>query len=398
MQSTFEREGTPPLAILERLVETDPEFAMTIPKPEPSASMPEAKPLGSLIRHPAGNDPAELIKHRFLCRGGSAVLVGPTGVGKSSLTMQMAILWSLGRPCFGLEPARPLRVLIIQAENDDGDLAEMRDGVLSGLNLSDQERREASERVTVVTEDSRTREGFAQMLDLLLQAKTYDLVICDPAFAYIGGDASSQRDVSPFLRNMLNPVIHKHNIGFILVHHVSKPPQGPQKSNWVAGDFAYLGSGSAEFANWARAVIALRNIGSDSVFELLLAKRGRRAGWKDELDRPSTKRLIAYHRDLGTICWREATMEESLGLVTITHNATIEDVTRIVSEGAATKAEAVAVLKACYGIGKSKAYEILSAALAAGAISVTGPRNKQILAVTEQPVPASPGEVASQRV
>jgi hypothetical protein len=60
----------------------------------------------------------------------------------------------------------------------------------------------------VVTEDSKTREGFAALLDQILAQYPCDLVIADPAFAYIGGDASSQRDVSPFLRNMLNPVIH----------------------------------------------------------------------------------------------------------------------------------------------------------------------------------------------
>ena len=37
-----------------------------------------------------------------------------------------------GRPLFGIVPARPLKSLLIQAENDEGDLAEMRDGVIAG--------------------------------------------------------------------------------------------------------------------------------------------------------------------------------------------------------------------------------------------------------------------------
>ena len=83
------------------------------------------------------------------------LLVGPTGVGKSSLAMQAMILWALGKAAFGIKPARPLKSLLVQAENDDGDLAEMRDGVMRGLGLSEDERARACEMVLVVREDLR---------------------------------------------------------------------------------------------------------------------------------------------------------------------------------------------------------------------------------------------------
>jgi hypothetical protein len=38
------------------------------------------------------DDPDELLKRRFLCRGGGAMLNGPTGIGKSSFIMQAAVL------------------------------------------------------------------------------------------------------------------------------------------------------------------------------------------------------------------------------------------------------------------------------------------------------------------
>jgi hypothetical protein len=82
------------------------------------------------------NDPDELLKHRFLCRGGGAMVNGPTGVGKSSFLMQAAVLRSIGRSFFGIQPARPLTSLLVQAENDDGDLVEQREGVFTGLGLT----------------------------------------------------------------------------------------------------------------------------------------------------------------------------------------------------------------------------------------------------------------------
>lgn len=390
MTTSIERDGTPPAAILEKLKATDPEFAKSIQPREVELTMPPVIPLGALVRHPSGNDPQELIRHRYLCRGGSVVFVGPTGVGKSSFSMQLAICFSIGQPCFGLTPARPLRVLIVQAENDSGDMAEMRDGVIAGMKLSGPEQELAATRVAVVSEDSKTRETFASMLDTLLAQNPADLVIADPAFAYIGGDASSQRDVSPFLRNMLNPVIHKHNVGFMLVHHVNKPPQGEQKSTWQAGDFAYLGSGSAEFANWARAVIAIRSIGSDSVFELMLAKRGRRAGWTDQAGLPTTKRFIAYDREPGVICWRDAEPQEVAPFRPIVTGATIQNVVDLVFDGSNKKADVVARLMASHGIKKTAAYDLITAAARAGVIEEGGPKNRTTLAVTEKATPAPP--------
>ncbi len=130
------------------------------PAPTVTVLPPVAKRLDELVAH-AANDPYELLRNRFLCRGGGLLLVGPTGIGKSSLAMQAMILWAIGRPMFGIEPAKPLKSLLIQAENDDGDLAEMRDGVIAGLHLTDEDKRQrAMENIIVAREDSRTGLAF----------------------------------------------------------------------------------------------------------------------------------------------------------------------------------------------------------------------------------------------
>ena len=376
---SFDR-GRSPRELLEQLLKTDPEFAKAAEGRGSLVQLPDIKPLGSLVRHREGHDPNELIKHRFLCRGGAGLLVGPTGVGKSSLSMQASICWAAGKPCFGLVPTRPLRILIVQAENDDGDMAEMRDGVLGGTELTDEEKRLALSNIAVVTEDSKTREGFASLLDAVLSHTERDLVITDPALAYLGGDASSQRDVSPFLRNMLNPVIHRHNVGFLLVHHVNKPPQGEQKSQWQAGDFAYLGAGSAEFANWARAVVAIRSLGSDKVFELLLAKRGRRARWLDGEGKPTNRRYIGYHRDAGVICWREVTpseVEAELGM----GGPSVQDVVDAIGERECWQIDLVSDVTKATGLKDRAARLLIQKAIKQGAVRIvrTGPNNAMLL-------------------
>jgi hypothetical protein len=100
-----------------------------------------------------------------------------------------------------------------------------------------------------------------------------------------------------------------NKIGFIAVHHSNKPLAGAQKADWQAGDFAYLGAGSAEFANWARAVLAIRSMGSHDVFQMVAAKRGKRIGWTSDDDgTPETSRYIK-HSGYG-LCWLDATEQD----------------------------------------------------------------------------------------
>ena len=193
---TTERTGEPPIDILTRLLETDPEFMKQAEARGVYVPLPLAKLLRDLRRQEAA-DPAELVRHRFLCRGASVLFAGPTGVGKSSLTMQFGISFSAGVPCFGFEPTGPMKVLIVQAENDEGDMAEMRDGVLHGIRLTDEQKDLASTNVLVVHEDSKTGPQFTAILDKLLEEHRPDIVFVDPAFSYLGGDASSQKEVSP---------------------------------------------------------------------------------------------------------------------------------------------------------------------------------------------------------
>jgi len=268
----------------------------------------KARPMGELVR-PERDDPDELLRHRFLCRGGGLLLAAPTGIGKSTLSIQFALCWALGREALGIAPARPLRSLYIQAENDDGDLAELRDGICDGLEFTEADRAEAFERVTFSTVDDLCGLTFiAQAFTPLVEQHRPDLVFVDPLLSYIGGDVSKQEVVSPWLRNGLNPILHRTGSGLVLVHHVNKPPTGEAKREWKAGDFAYIGSGSADLANWARAVIAIRSIGDHSVFELHLGKRGKRVGWTDPDGRPCYSRRIAHGTD--GIYWREAQADE----------------------------------------------------------------------------------------
>lgn len=300
---------------------------------EPQA-VPNACPVARSIMdlaHPPQDDPDELITHRFLCRGGGLLLVGPTGVGKSSLSMQIMIGLALGRNVLGIEPARPLKSLLIQAENDEGDLAEFRDGTTAGMNLTVEEKVIVGERVTICTEDAHAGLEFCTaVVEPLLERHRPDLLWIDPALAYVGGDSNSGKDVGQFLRQGLNPLIHRYGCAVVIIHHTAKPLRQNGGTATASQDFAYAGSGSAEWANWSRATLTLDPM-ADRVFRLIARKRGSRLRWKDEAGEPTLRRCIRYCREEGRVWWEEATeMEAATARVSGKPQKTVNDLMALV--------------------------------------------------------------------
>jgi RecA-family ATPase len=70
-----------------------------------------------------------------------------------------------------------------------------------------------------------------------------DLIIADPLFSYFGGDLSDQGEVSVFLRNKLQPILHETKVAWIWMHHVSKP-QRKDGEPLTTMELAHSGFGS----------------------------------------------------------------------------------------------------------------------------------------------------------
>jgi AAA domain len=98
-----------------------------------SADGSEVFDLDELREFDRTNDPDCLIGNRWLCKGHSVVVQGPTGIGKSSFVLQMLMTWAKGDSFFGFQPKRKMKSVLIQAENDKGDIAEAFQDILQNL-------------------------------------------------------------------------------------------------------------------------------------------------------------------------------------------------------------------------------------------------------------------------
>jgi len=223
------------------------------------------------------NDPDNLIGKRWLTRGSSMIVSGGTGIGKSSLMMQIVIRWCLGLDFFGIKPVKPLKIGVIQAENDKGDLAEAFRGVVHKRFSLDQ-MNQLQKNLEFRTETVRTGDQFLAYARRFIHKSKLDVIVADPLFSYFGGDLSDQGEVSVFLRNKLQPILHETKVAWIWMHHVAKPQRKDGGEPLTTMELAHSGFGSSELANWAREIAVLHEVGQNKPrrFQLAFCKRGSR--------------------------------------------------------------------------------------------------------------------------
>ena len=88
-----------------------------------------SRSLSSLVQVKEDDESVLINPGRFLSRGEYRAIFGPTGVGKSTLMFQMAISFAIGKEFLGMKPNGHLESLIVQSENNEGDLADFREGI-----------------------------------------------------------------------------------------------------------------------------------------------------------------------------------------------------------------------------------------------------------------------------
>lgn len=262
-----------------------------------------------LIGYDVDHDPNAIVgwregrTTRYLCRGYAAWLIGQSGIGKSSLGQQQCYLFALGRPFFGITPVRPLRCLIVQNENDQGDCAEATQGILDSGNFSKDEFTSLNDNVKIIRCRGKTGGAFCMWLEREVIAWKADLVYVDPLLRFAGIDVSKQDQCTKFLNDSMDPVLANTGVVMLGAHHTGKPKSQRDTKCWTIYDHAYSGIGSSELVNWARAISIVRVLGNGA-FEMLLAKRGARA-WATHPGENYATTSIYMEQDKTKIFWHQ---------------------------------------------------------------------------------------------
>ena len=284
-----------------------------------------AKPLTDFSL-PARNDSSVLIGNRYISRGDIVIIASTSGMGKSSLSLQMAAHWALGLPIFGgFQPNGPLKSLIFQSEDSDGDVAEVWHSILHAMKLTPDQVTQVRSRVLIVTDRIHRGLSFRAEAKRQIELHSPDFVWVNPLLAFIGGDVNDSTDVGRFLREEMNSLNEPPKFAFNFIHHTAKPPKDRKDRQW--NEVMYEMAGSADLTNAARAILSLQACEKQGHFKLVLAKRGARAGIKKlvpgtinpeiKIEQPalevglrhSGERMEVDGQNLPVIFWEEAPIE-----------------------------------------------------------------------------------------
>jgi hypothetical protein len=217
---------------------------------------------------------------RWLCEGYAVSIVGFSGTGKSSLMMQIATAWALGQSVFGLAPVRPLRTLILQAENDGGDIAESWQG--STCKMTESEKTRLKQNIAIVRDTKHIGGAFPEFLETLILRHNAEVVWIDPLLAYAGFDIADQSLTTEWLRTQVDPVLKRTKAAMIYMHHTTKPKSADDLDSMTPSQLAYLGAGSAEWVNYSRdAGFLYRTKGEPARYKFGFSKRASRCGLED---------------------------------------------------------------------------------------------------------------------
>jgi hypothetical protein len=241
----------------------------------------------------------------WLERGTYGAILGSSGIGKSVLAIQIGALAAMGRDVFGIKVDAPLKVLIVQAEDSLNDRREQVTGIINSLYPTERELDLVDTNLCIITPEHRADRGkslFDYLRSTFKDVKL-DLVIFNPAFAFIEGNLNNAESVGDFLRNHLQQFLRDKNAAGLVIHHVPKPPKSGKRGR-EADTTMYSAFGSVEFANAPRASMTIDRTMASWVFEFTIGKRGQKSGWKP--DRSGDYRRYFTHSKTNRLFWEVA--------------------------------------------------------------------------------------------
>lgn len=245
------------------------------------------------FHYPADADPNILLgSDDYLGRGGGLLFISHAGAGKSSWVLDACMTWALGVPWMGIRPAKPLKTLVIQAEDSDRYLGKLFSSFAHVRGLGEPESAQLGENCLVLRLKGVAGPEFFRQLQQLTAKHKPDLVVINPIYLYAEGDIARSEFAQPFLL-ALDKVNKDEKFAYILVHHTGKPAAKDksgaraQVADWES---IYMGFGSSYFANWPRCSILLEPRGEAGKYTIKLGKGGLNAGVVREVEQGAGKR------------------------------------------------------------------------------------------------------------
>jgi DNA repair photolyase len=333
------------------------------------ATPPQLKAKGKTASGLTAKTPDQILEMKFdpsesylfdglFSKGQVMTLVGPGGIGKSRLLLQLAAAMITGKQFLGIQMSpRKLRWLFIQNENSarrlQADFQRLKAwiGDDGWQDVSDNIRIQTPENYEDTLLDLNHYKSKKRVEDYIRQNEP-DVIVFDPLCAFTTGSLNSDSSMRQVCVD-INQVARSGNNdrSVVVVHHALTGKEGAKKA--VGLDRASYGKGSKALHSWTRGQINVAPSSSTDNRRLMIScgKNSNGQEFKTFGVRLNPETLIyELDEDFNVEQWE-------LGLNGGTEKLNPSSVAKVVAEGAVSKKELVAKVMEKFHCRKSVAYD-----------------------------------------
>lgn len=312
-------------------------------------------------------DPADLyLENGVFARSQPMTLLGPGGVGKSRLVVQLAVCLIIGRAFLGWKVSEcKTRWLIIQAENSNrrlqSDLKKMRAWVGEALWPLVQEN-------LVIHTLEKDHDSFlsiadqasAELLARLINEVAADVVVFDPLLAFATGNLNTDAAMLKTCKTIAELARRgKADSAIVVLHHTLTGKDGAKKATGY--DRASYGRGSKALHLWTRGQINVAATKSDTNDSLVISCGKNSNGPEFEpfgIKLHPVTMVYEVDPEFDLAAWQNQLKGETNSAI----KPTPEAVAAFVKDLPLTRKELVNLIMEEFGCGKSAAYALIARA------------------------------------
>lgn len=204
--------------------------------------------------------PPMLVEPGLVARGALSTMTSRAGKGKTAVSLNMLVRWSMGKPLFDeltdvLAPVGPLRVLVIENEGAPGHFQKILKLILHKNGFSTEEQEMARENMHIWGDGgwSGLKLDHDDNVELISQAAARtkaDILFIEPFRGLWSGDENSSTDMAVVL-DAMSQIASENQCGVMLTHHETKSGGGEEAMDAARGSTAFEGH-AAVMSRWSQ--------------------------------------------------------------------------------------------------------------------------------------------------
>lgn len=179
--------------------------------------------------------PPMLVEPGLVARGAISAMIARGGKGKTAVSLNRLVRWSMGKPLLDelpelMKPVAPLRVLIIENEGAPGHFQKVLRTILTQNDFTDEEQELARENVHIWGDGGWSglkldEQANIELVDRAVGETKCDIVFIEPFRGLWRGDENSATEMANIL-DAISDIANKHACAAMITHHENKSGGG----------------------------------------------------------------------------------------------------------------------------------------------------------------------------